>query len=93
MAFNTHLGHFEYLVMPYGLTNAPAVFQALVNDILRDFIKRCAIVYLDDILIFSKSLAEHEVHVRQILQHLLESYSSRRRSASFTWTRWCSWGT
>lgn len=73
MAFNTHLGHFEYLVMPYGLTNAPAVFQALVNDILRDFIKRCAIVYLDDILIFSKFLAEHEVHVRQILQCLLES--------------------
>lgn len=73
MVFNTHLGHFEYLVMPYGLTNAPAIFQALVNDILRDFIKRCAIVYLDDILIFSKSLAEHEVHVRQILQHLLES--------------------
>lgn len=39
-AFNTHLGHFEYLVMPFGLTNAPAVFQALVNDVLQDFINR-----------------------------------------------------
>lgn len=72
-AFNTPLGHFEYLVMPFGLPNAPAVFQALVNDVLRDFINRCAFVYLDDILIFSKSQAEHEVHVRQILQRFLEN--------------------
>ncbi|KAL3983525.1 myosin XVIII [Sarotherodon galilaeus] len=72
-AFNTPLGHFEYLVMPFGLTNAPAVFQALVNNVLRDFINRCAFVYLDDILIFSKSQAEHKVHVRQILQRLLEN--------------------
>ena len=50
--FNTHLGHFEYLVMPFGLTNAPAVFQTLVNDVLRDFINRFVVVYLDDILIF-----------------------------------------
>lgn len=40
-AFNTPLGHFEYLVMPFGLTNAPAVFQAMVNDVLRDFVNRC----------------------------------------------------
>lgn len=39
-AFNTPLGHFEYLVMPFGLTNAPAVFQALINDVLRDFLNR-----------------------------------------------------
>lgn len=72
-AFNTHLGHFEYLVMPFGLTNAPAVFQALVNDVLRDFINRFVFVYLDGILIFSKSLSEHENQGRQVLQRLLES--------------------
>lgn len=66
-AFNTHLGHFEYLVMPFGLTNVPAVFQALVNDVLRDFINRFVFVYLDDILIFSKSQSEHKNHVRQVL--------------------------
>ena len=71
--FNTHLGHFEYLVMPFGLTNAPAVFQALVNDVLRDFINIFVVVYLDDILVFSKTTTEHTRHVRQVLQRLLEN--------------------
>ena len=71
--FNTHLGHFEYLVMPFGLTNAPAVFQALVNDVLRDFLNIFVVVYLDDILVFSKTTTEHSHHVRQVLQRLLEN--------------------
>lgn len=71
--FNTPSGQYEYLVMPFGLTNAPAVFQALVNDILRDLLNVCVFVYLDDILIFSKSRQEHVVHVRQVLQRLLEN--------------------
>lgn len=49
MAFNTPLGHFEYLVMPFGLTNAPTVFQALVNDVLRDMLNQFLFVYIDDI--------------------------------------------
>lgn len=52
-------GHFEYLVMLICLTNAPTVFQALINDMLRDFSNHFVFVYLDDILIFSKSLQEH----------------------------------
>ena len=72
-AFNTPLGHFEYLVMPFGLTNAPAVFQAFVNDVLRDMLNRFVFVFLDDILIFSKNQAEHELHVSQVLQRLLEN--------------------
>ena len=72
-AFNTHTGHYEYLVLPFGLTNAPAVFQALVNDVLRDMVNRFVFVYLDDILIFSPSLKEHRHHVRQVLQRLLEN--------------------
>uniref|UniRef100_A0A9J7XNI1 ribonuclease H n=1 Tax=Cyprinus carpio carpio TaxID=630221 RepID=A0A9J7XNI1_CYPCA len=54
-AFNTHTGHFEYLVMPFGLSNSPAVFQALVNDVLRDMVDRFVFVYIDDILIFSQN--------------------------------------
>ncbi|XP_061118087.1 kyphoscoliosis peptidase-like [Conger conger] len=73
-AFNTSLGHFEYLVMPFGLTNAPAVFQALVNDVLRDLLGRHVFVYLDDILIYSTNAKDHEYHVRQVLQRLLESF-------------------
>ena len=72
-AFNTPLGHFEYLVMPFGLTNGPAVFQTLINDVLRDMINVFAVVYLDDILIFSSSLEAHRQHVRLVLQRLLEN--------------------
>uniref|UniRef100_A0A3P9IIW0 Gypsy retrotransposon integrase-like protein 1 n=1 Tax=Oryzias latipes TaxID=8090 RepID=A0A3P9IIW0_ORYLA len=72
-AFNTPLGHYEYLVMPFGLTNAPAVFQRLVNDVLRDFINRFVFVYLDDILIFSRDPIQHENHVLLVLSRLLEN--------------------
>lgn len=72
-AFNTPLGHFEYLVMPFGLTNAPAVFQALINDVHRDFINHFVVVYLDDILVYSGSMEEHFSHVRQVLTRLLEN--------------------
>ncbi len=72
-AFNTPRGHFEYLVLPFGLSNAPAVFQAPVNDVLRDMVDQFIYVYLDDILIFSHSLQEHVQHVRQVLQRLLEN--------------------
>ncbi len=69
----TPRGHFEYLVMPFGLSNSPAVFQALVNDVLRDMVDQFIYVYLDDILIFSSSLQEHVQHVRRVLQRLLEN--------------------
>lgn len=72
-AFNTPLGHFEYRVLPFGLANAPAVFQALVNDVLRDMLNIFVFVYLDDILIFSPSLQVHVHHVRRVLQRLLEN--------------------
>ena len=72
-AFNTSSGHYEYLVMPFGLTNAPSVFQALVNDVLRDMLNQFVFVFLDDILIFSKSLSDHVIHVRRVLQRLLEN--------------------
>ncbi|KAJ8374999.1 hypothetical protein SKAU_G00055790 [Synaphobranchus kaupii] len=72
-AFNTPLGHYEYLVVPFGLTNAPAVFQSMVNDVLRDLLGRSVFVYIDDILIFSQSPQEHVRHVREVLQRLLEN--------------------
>uniref|UniRef100_A0A4W5JI67 ribonuclease H n=1 Tax=Hucho hucho TaxID=62062 RepID=A0A4W5JI67_9TELE len=59
--------------MPFGRTNTPAVFQALVNDVLRNTLNRFIFIYLDDILVFSRSAQEHMHHVPQVLQHLLEN--------------------
>lgn len=66
-AFRTDFGHYEYLVMPFGLCNAPATFQHFINDIFRDFLDLFVIAYLDDILIFSTSLELHCQHVRPFL--------------------------
>jgi hypothetical protein len=70
MAFRTRYGLFEYLVMPFSLTNAPAAFQGLVNIVLRQFIDRFIIVYLNNILIYSEDPAKHDGHVRQVLDVL-----------------------
>ncbi|KAG1930727.1 retrotransposable element [Pimephales promelas] len=71
-AFSTTSGHYEYLVMPFGLSNSPSVFQAFMNDIFRDMLDRWVIVYIDDILIYSNSLEEHVQHVRSVLQRLIQ---------------------
>jgi hypothetical protein len=72
-AFRTRYGHYEYLVMPFGLTNAPAAFQAYINQALRGLVDDFCIVYLDDILIFSKTEEEHTEHLRLVCERLREA--------------------
>nr|GEZ22860.1 putative reverse transcriptase domain-containing protein [Tanacetum cinerariifolium] len=69
-AFRTRYGHFELIVMPFGLTNALAVFMDLMNRICRPYLDKFVIVFIDDILIYSKSKKEHEVHLKLILELL-----------------------
>ncbi len=71
-AFSTCTGHYEYLVMPFGLSISPAVFQSFINDVFRDMLNRQVVVYIDDILIYSDTLEDHVQHVRAVLQRLIQ---------------------
>nr|GEV96226.1 retrotransposon protein, putative, Ty3-gypsy subclass [Tanacetum cinerariifolium] len=70
--FRTHYGHFKFTVMPFGLTNAPAIFMELMNRICKLYLDKFLILFIDDILIYSKSEEEHEVHLKTILELLKE---------------------
>lgn len=83
-AFQTHFGHYEYKVMPYGLTGAPSTFQAIMNHILKPILRKCVVVFIDDILIYSKTYEEHLQHVRMVFELLQEhQFQVRLSKCSF----------
>ena len=72
MAFKTRWGLLEYTVVPFGVTNAPAQFMNLMHDVLRDYLDRFVLVFLDDVLVDSRNVEDHADHLRQVLQKLRE---------------------
>jgi hypothetical protein len=66
-AFQTHSGHYKYRVMPYGVTGGPATFESVMNVILAPLLRKCVVVFIDDILIYSKSWEDHLQHITEVL--------------------------
>ena len=72
-AFRCHQGLFEFVRVPFGLTNAPAVFQRAMDKLLSDLVGKCVLVYLDDIVVYSKSADDHEKHLQLVFNRLRQA--------------------
>jgi hypothetical protein len=79
-AFQTHHGHFEYRVMPFGLTGAPATFQDFMNQLLAPFLRKWVVVFLDDVLVYSATMEEHVGHLKQVLDLISQQQLYLRES-------------
>ncbi|KAD6454404.1 hypothetical protein E3N88_09110 [Mikania micrantha] len=86
-AFRTRYGHYEFLVMPFGLSNAPAVFMDLMNRVCKPYLDKFVIMFIDDILIYSKTKEDHEQHLRLILELLRNEKLYAKFSKCEFWMR------
>lgn len=86
-AFRTRYGHYEYTVMPFGVTNAPGVFMEYMNRIFHPYLDQFVVVFIDDILVYSKSEEEHVEHLRIVLQVLKEKRLYAKLSKCEFWLR------
>ncbi|KAA3473175.1 DNA/RNA polymerase superfamily protein [Gossypium australe] len=87
IVFRTRYGHYEFLVMPFGLTNAPTVFIDLMNQIFRPYLDKFVVVFIDDILIYSRDESEHAEHLRIVLQTLRDKQLFAKFSKCEFWLR------
>lgn len=87
-AFRTHQGHYEFRVMPFGLCNAPSTFQETMNQLFQPFLRKFVIVFFDDVLVFSKTMKYHLVHLENAFQLLLSGkFSLKLTKCTFAQTQ------
>jgi hypothetical protein len=79
-AFKTHQGHYQFRVMPFGLCNAPATFQCVMNIVLRPCLRKSILVFMDDILMYIPDLESHEKHLREVVSLLRDEKLFVKRS-------------
>ena len=86
-AFKTRYGHYEFLVMPFGFTNAPEIFMDLMNKVFRPYVDQFVVVFIDDILVYSKDAEEHEQHLRIVMETLREKKLNTKLSKCDFWLK------
>ncbi|KAK8690915.1 hypothetical protein V6N13_074440 [Hibiscus sabdariffa] len=86
-AFRTRYGHYEFLVMPFGLTNAPTAFMDLMNRVFHEYLDQFVVVFIDDILVYSRTEEDHDRYLRLVLQNLLENQLYAKLSKCEFWIR------
>ncbi|KAL4347811.1 hypothetical protein GQ457_17G010440 [Hibiscus cannabinus] len=86
-AFRTRYGHYKFLVMPFGLTNAPVAFMDLMNMVFHEYLDQFMVVFIDDILVYSRTKEDHDKHLRLVLQTLLENQLYAKLSKCEFWIR------
>jgi len=84
-AFRSHYGHYEYVVMPFGVTNAPTMFMDYMNRIFRPFLDKFVVVFIDDIFIYSRTQEEHVEHLKLVLDILREKQLYAKLSKCEFW--------
>ena len=71
--FRTQYGHYEFIIMPFGLTNAPTIFMCLMNNVMHKYLDNFVVMFIDDILIYSKTEEEHKEHLKKIARYMRSS--------------------